>query len=85
LTIAGAMALACLTFSLTGCGHPANAAAAAPAAPVVPVVPVTRDTLSSDLVLSAEFIPDQDVDVMAKVAGYVKNIPCRHRRSRAAG
>ena len=73
LTIAGAMALTCLMFSLAACGHPTNAVAAA-AAPAVPVVHVVRDTLSSDLVLSAEFIPYQDVDVMAKVAGYVKNI-----------
>jgi RND family efflux transporter MFP subunit len=74
LTIACPLVLTCLSFSLTGCGHPANAAAASSAAPVVPVVHVTRDTLSSDLMLSAEFIPYQDVDVMAKVAGYVKNI-----------
>ena len=49
----------------------------APAAAVDPVVPVASAapaTLENNLVLSAEFEPFQDVDVMAKVAGYVKNI-----------
>lgn len=40
--------------------------------PVVPVATVTPATLQHNLVLTAEFIPYQDVDVMAKVAGYVK-------------
>ncbi len=50
--------------------------AAPPEAPV-PVVPVAiagPATLENNVVLSAEFEPFQDVDVMAKVAGYVKNI-----------
>ncbi len=41
---------------------------------VVPVVKATRGELSNELVLTAEFIPYQDVDVMAKVAGYLKTI-----------
>jgi RND family efflux transporter MFP subunit len=41
---------------------------------VVPVVKATRGDLSNELVLTAEFIPYQDVDVMAKVAGYVRTI-----------
>ncbi|HEY0263977.1 MAG TPA: efflux RND transporter periplasmic adaptor subunit [Granulicella sp.] len=40
----------------------------------VPTAVVTRAGLSNELTLSAEFTPYQDVDVMAKVAGYVKNI-----------
>lgn len=40
----------------------------------VPVVPVTRSDLDRDLVLTAEFTPYQEVDVMAKVAGYVRSI-----------
>ncbi|HTD61756.1 MAG TPA: biotin/lipoyl-binding protein, partial [Gemmatimonadaceae bacterium] len=40
----------------------------------VPVVPVNRVALSNDLVLTAEFTPYQEVDVMAKVAGYIKII-----------
>jgi RND family efflux transporter MFP subunit len=40
----------------------------------VPVAPVSRANLSNDLTLTGEFTPYQDVDVMAKVAGYVKSI-----------
>lgn len=44
------------------------------AATTVPVAQVSRQNLSDELTLTAEFTPFQDVDVMAKVAGYVKNI-----------
>jgi RND family efflux transporter MFP subunit len=40
----------------------------------VPVAIATPATLENDLVLSAEFRPYQEVDVMAKIAGYVKHI-----------
>lgn len=42
--------------------------------PIVPVATVGPATLQNNVVLSAEFEPFQDVDVMAKVAGYVRNI-----------
>ncbi len=42
--------------------------------PIVPVAVVGPATLKNDIVLSAEFQPFQDVDVMAKVAGYVRSI-----------
>jgi RND family efflux transporter MFP subunit len=42
--------------------------------PTVPVATVGEATLANDLTLTAEFLPYQDVDVMAKVAGYVKTI-----------
>jgi RND family efflux transporter MFP subunit len=42
--------------------------------PVAAVVKVTRGTLGSPLVVAGAFIPFQDVDVHAKVAGYIKNI-----------
>ncbi len=38
------------------------------------VVKATRADLSSDLVLTAEFEPFQEIDVMAKVSGYIKEI-----------
>jgi RND family efflux transporter MFP subunit len=41
---------------------------------IVPVVKVTRSALTSDLVLTAEFVPYQEIDLMAKVAGYIKAI-----------
>lgn len=42
--------------------------------PIVPVATVGSATLANDLTVSAEFRPYQEVDVMAKIAGYVKNI-----------
>ena len=57
---------------LTSC-HQATPVAAADV-PNVPVATAAPATLTNDLVLTAEFVPYQDVDVMAKVAGYVKNI-----------
>ena len=44
------------------------------AAPTVAVVKATRADLSSDLVLTAEFEPYQEIDVMAKVSGYIRQI-----------
>jgi RND family efflux transporter MFP subunit len=42
--------------------------------PSVPVVTASRSDVSSALTLTAEFIPFQEVDVLAKVAGYLKTI-----------
>jgi RND family efflux transporter MFP subunit len=42
--------------------------------PTVAVVKATRANLSSDLILTAEFEPFQEIDVMAKVSGYIKEI-----------
>src|SRR5580698_4555127 len=56
---------------LTSCRQPVVVAADAPTVPTATVHPAN---LSNELVLTAEFTPYQDVDVMAKVAGYVKSI-----------
>jgi len=45
-----------------------------PPVPTVPVAIASPATLANDIVLTAEFRPYQEVDVMAKVAGYVKSI-----------
>ncbi len=42
--------------------------------PIVPVARVVRGNIASKTVLTAEFQPFQEVDVMAKVAGYVRAI-----------
>jgi RND family efflux transporter MFP subunit len=42
--------------------------------PTVAVAKVSKEDLSHGLVLTAEFKPFQEVDVMAKVAGFVKQI-----------
>lgn len=63
---------------LTSCsrsgGEPVAVRAAKADIPVVSVARVTRATLSTNLVLTAEFIPYQEIDVMAKEAGYIKSI-----------
>jgi len=51
-----------------------KASAAAEAVPTVPVVKAARTDLVSDLKLTAEFEPFQQVDVMSKVAGFVRSI-----------
>jgi RND family efflux transporter MFP subunit len=63
-------------FSLVGGSITACKSSAAPATTVtiVPVATVGTATLANDLTLTAEFLPYQDVEVMAKVAGYVKTI-----------
>jgi RND family efflux transporter MFP subunit len=72
------LAVAALLVSLTvSCSKPQDVQAGAlktSDAPTVAVVKATREDLSSDLVLTAEFRPFQEIDVMAKVAGYVKVI-----------
>jgi pyruvate/2-oxoglutarate dehydrogenase complex dihydrolipoamide acyltransferase (E2) component len=40
----------------------------------VAVVKAARADLSSDLILTAEFEPFQEIDVMAKVSGYIREI-----------
>jgi RND family efflux transporter MFP subunit len=47
---------------------------AAETTPLVPVAKVARADLASDLMLTAEFEPFQQVDLMAKVSGYVRSI-----------
>lgn len=49
-------------------------AAKAPDPPTVAVAKATTEDLAHNLILTAEFKPFQEVDVMAKVAGYVKKI-----------
>ena len=68
------MAAACLTFSCSK--HEPVLASNAEAAdvPTVAVAKVSTEDLSHGLVLTAEFKPFQEVDVMAKVAGFVKQI-----------
>ena len=41
---------------------------------IVPVAKVVRSNLANDITLTGEFVPYQEVDVMAKVAGYVRSI-----------
>ncbi len=63
-------------FLLSSCGN-RDAQASTSATPEIPTVAVAKVAtadLSRDLILTAEFKPFQEVDVMAKVSGYVKEI-----------
>lgn len=62
-----------------GCGARAGSSSAAPpesaaTVTVVPAARAARATLASSTVLTAEFQPYQEIEVMAKVAGYVRSI-----------
>lgn len=62
---------------LCGCSHSVAATGSPQAAsdpPVVAVAKAARADLSSSLVLTAEFEPFQEIDVMAKVSGYIRGI-----------
>src|SRR4051794_22475076 len=67
---------ACAALLTSGCAHQ-DVQASAPKAAEIPSVAVAKTTsedLSHGLVLTAEFKPFQEVDVMSKVAGYIKQI-----------
>jgi RND family efflux transporter MFP subunit len=68
--VAGAMAAIAAG---AGCAR-SHAAAAGDEPPAVSVVKIARGDLSQTLTLAAEFRPYQEIEVHAKVAGYVKSI-----------
>ncbi len=73
------MSAALMTLVLTtSCARSGDAAMAGSAndapVPTVAAAKTYRTDLSNDLTLTAEFEPYQDVDVMAKVSGYVRDI-----------
>jgi RND family efflux transporter MFP subunit len=70
-----ALTLILLTSCSRGDGSTEKAAAGAQDAPqLVPTTKVARLNLVNDLVLTAEFEPFQQVDLMAKVSGYVRSV-----------
>jgi len=75
---AGAVLIGAVVLCLSSCSKTdavaAKAAAPPDAASVVPVAKAGRADLMNDLALTAEFEPFQQIDVMAKVAGYVRSI-----------
>jgi RND family efflux transporter MFP subunit len=59
---------------LTSCTRQPEVVSASDTALTVPVMKAARADLTTDIKLTAEFEPYQEVDVMAKVAGYVSAI-----------
>jgi RND family efflux transporter MFP subunit len=58
-----------------GCGGVTKTkVVAASTAPDVAVVPVTRQSFSNTLDIASEFQPYQEIDVYAKVSGYIKKL-----------
>jgi RND family efflux transporter MFP subunit len=66
------LALLILAVSAAGCGSSANQKAAAP--PSVAVVKVSRGDLADNLEIASEFEPFQEIDVYAKVSGYIQSL-----------
>jgi RND family efflux transporter MFP subunit len=66
----------CVAILIASCARKGGAAMTNQVAevPTVAVVQATRADLSTNLVLTAEFEPFQEIDVMAKVSGYIKDI-----------
>jgi RND family efflux transporter MFP subunit len=58
---------------LSGCARPAKVDASANA-PVVPVVSVARHDLANTLEIASEFQPYQEIEVYAKVSGYIQKL-----------
>lgn len=75
---ASTILLCALLAGLTACAKTGAAGpktASAQEAPlIVPVMKAARTDLASDLALTAEFEPFQQVDLMSKVAGYIRSI-----------
>jgi RND family efflux transporter MFP subunit len=68
-------ALVILAGVLTGCASSHNASADNPAnAPHAAVVKVQRRNLANSLEIASEFLPFQEVDVYAKVSGYIQKL-----------
>ena len=68
----GLFALLPLTTLFSGCARSAKVDAAP--APVVAVVNVARHNLANTLEIASEFLPFQEIDVYAKVSGYVQKL-----------
>ena len=69
-----ALALVITALFMTSCDQDGKEAAKTAQPPVVAVARTGVEDLSRDVVMTAEFRPYQEIDVMAKVAGYVKVI-----------
>jgi RND family efflux transporter MFP subunit len=60
---------------LAGCGSRSTASSSTPGnAPRVPVVKVTRGNLTDKLEIAGEFQPYQEINVYAKVSGYIRKL-----------
>ncbi|HEY0795179.1 MAG TPA: efflux RND transporter periplasmic adaptor subunit [Acidisarcina sp.] len=61
-------------FVCAGCRHSDADASSQPTAPIAPVAMVMRAPLTNSLSVAGEFLPFQEVELHAKVAGYIRHI-----------
>ena len=67
--------MAALAAAMSSCGRTEHAAAAGSAQdPTVGVVKVADRPMNQDITISSELVPFQEIDVYAKVSGYVKQL-----------
>jgi RND family efflux transporter MFP subunit len=73
---AASAGIICCVMSIGSCARKGGAEVTPAVAevPTVAVVQAARADLATDLILTAEFEPFQEIDVMAKVSGYIKDI-----------
>src|SRR5450755_2084954 len=71
--VASATAFA-VAFFAAGCHHPDPTNPVSSAGPPAAVAVVSRAPLSNTLEVAGEFLPFQEVELHAKVAGYIKHI-----------
>jgi multidrug efflux pump subunit AcrA (membrane-fusion protein) len=70
----GRLSLLCYTLIvLCGCNRSVRQPAGS-TNPIAPVVAASRATLANTLTVAGEFIPYQEVELHAKVAGYIRRI-----------
>ena len=65
---------AALSALLAGCGHSHQVNANPNAAPTVAAVRVARRSIANNLEIASEFQPFQEIDIYAKVSGYIKKL-----------
>jgi RND family efflux transporter MFP subunit len=75
-TVAATALIAVCVVATGGCGHSGDSSASVSADAPTPaaVVQVRRTPLSNTLSIAGEFLPYQEVELHAKVAGYIRNI-----------
>ena len=61
-------------FFIAGCNHPDNPGPVSTVSPPAAVAVVSRAPLSNTLQVAGEFLPFQEVELHAKVAGYIRHI-----------
>jgi RND family efflux transporter MFP subunit len=65
--------LCCTLIALCGCNHAVQQPAGS-TNPIAPVVSASRATLANTLTVAGEFLPYQEVELHATVAGYIRSI-----------